>query len=52
MNNKTITKSVCLKNRPKTALFPEITVSLVKRWQHLIQAMTGRPYNRTKNFIF
>ena len=52
MNNKTITKSVCLKNRSKSALFPEITVPLVKRRQQLIQPMTGRPYTIEQKILF
>lgn len=39
MNNKTVTKSVGLENRPKTALLPKIAVAFVKHRQQLTQSL-------------
>ena len=43
MNNKTVTKSVCLKTRPKTALFPEILFHSLSGGNNLLNLLRGDP---------
>ena len=52
MNNKTISKSICLKNRTKTALFPFYLMNISENEFVGNQGPVQKPFSTNKGYIF